>query len=46
MDTGGGFNDTNGRIIVTSVGVKGAATRTVRIVMRRITLPPLVAALE
>ncbi|MBI4590869.1 MAG: hypothetical protein HY725_18755 [Candidatus Rokubacteria bacterium] len=45
LDTGGGFNDTNGRIIVTSVGVVGAATRTVRVAMRRITLPPLVAAL-
>lgn len=44
-DAGGAFNDTNGRLIITSVGVKGGATRTIRVVLRRITLPPIVAAL-
>lgn len=41
LDPGGSFSDTNSRLVVTSVGVVGAATRTVRVVARRIALPPV-----
>lgn len=44
-DPGGPLDDTNARLIVTSVGVKGNATRTIQVSVRRISLPPMVAAL-
>lgn len=46
LDPGGAFNDTNGRLIITSVGVVGQATRTITVSLRRIDLPPVVAALS
>lgn len=45
LDTGGATSDTNGRVIVTSTGRAGRGNRTVQVVARRITMPPLVAAL-
>lgn len=44
VDTGGAFNDTNNRVIVTAVGTVGTATRTIRAVLR-FDFPPVVAAL-
>jgi Tfp pilus assembly protein PilX len=44
VDTGGDFNDTNNRVIVTAVGTVGTATRTIRAVLR-FDFPPVVAAL-
>jgi hypothetical protein len=44
-DPGGAFTDTNGRVIITSVGGLPGNLRTIQVVLTRINLPPLVAAL-
>lgn len=46
VDPGGPFNDTNNRVIITAVGGIGPTTRTIQVVLRRIDLPPIVAALS
>ncbi|MBI4607827.1 MAG: hypothetical protein HY726_02320 [Candidatus Rokubacteria bacterium] len=45
VDAGGPTRDTNGQLIVTSVGSVRAARRAVQAVVRRIALPPVPAAL-
>jgi hypothetical protein len=46
IDTGGNTSDTNNRVIVTATGTVGTATRTIRVVVRRNTLPALPAAMS
>ncbi|HBH02086.1 MAG TPA: hypothetical protein DDZ42_09235 [Candidatus Rokubacteria bacterium] len=46
IDPGGAVSDTNGQVIVTSVGTVGTATRTISIVARRVALPPFNGALS
>lgn len=46
LDAGGAFADTNGRVIVSATGTKGTTTRTIQVVVSRVTLPPIVAALS
>ncbi len=45
IDGGGPTHDTNGHLLVTSVGRVGSASRVVQAVLRRIELPPIPAAL-
>ncbi len=45
VDGGGPTHDTNGHLLVTSVGRVGSASRVVQAVLRRIELPPIPAAL-
>jgi Tfp pilus assembly protein PilX len=46
LDAGTPTTDTNNRVIVTALGVAGNATRTLRVVIKRATLPPFPAALN
>jgi hypothetical protein len=45
LDAGGATSDTNGRLVLTSTGQVGTATRSVQVVVRRAMFPPLPAAL-